>query len=85
MINSIINNLDIIDFARNSGEVDIEIFKNKNYGEIKVYRNEGKPALFLKEVDSFDIETFKVNYKDSTRLLEFSKSFIFICFFLKQK
>ena len=60
MKNSIINNLDIIDFAKNSEAFDIDIFDVEKYGIIKVYGNEGQPALFLKEVDSFDTQTLKL-------------------------
>ncbi|MBK5212676.1 MAG: N-6 DNA methylase [Flavobacteriaceae bacterium] len=60
MQHSIINNLDIIDFAENSEVFDIDIFDIANYGAVKVYGNEGQPALFLKEVDSFDLDTLKI-------------------------
>lgn len=59
MKNSIIDNLDIIDFAQKSKAFDIDIFDNKDYGFVEVYGNENLPALFLKEVDSFDSETLK--------------------------
>ncbi|PQJ80248.1 HsdM family class I SAM-dependent methyltransferase [Polaribacter porphyrae] len=60
MINSIIDNLDIIDFAKKSKDFDIDIFDNKKYGIVEVYGNENQPALFLKEVDSFDGNTLKL-------------------------
>ena len=60
MKNSIINNLDIIDFAKNSEAFDIDIFDIEKYGIIKVYGNENQPALFLKAVDSFDTKTLKL-------------------------
>lgn len=60
MKNSIIDNLDIIDFAKKSKAFDIDIFDNKDYGFIEVYGNENQPALFLKEVNSFDENTLKV-------------------------
>lgn len=60
MKNSIINNLDIIDFAKQSEVIGIDIFDIEKYGTIKVYENEGQPALFLKEVDSFNIQTLKL-------------------------
>lgn len=59
MNSPIIKNLDIIDFAQNSKDFDIDIFDNKKYGFIKVYGNENQPALFLKEVENFDKETLK--------------------------
>jgi hypothetical protein len=59
MNSPIIENLDIIDFAQNSKDFDIDIFDNKKYGFIKVYGNENQPALFLKEVENFDKETLK--------------------------
>lgn len=60
MKNSIINSLDIIDFAKKSQEFDIDIFNIDKYGIVKVYENGGLPALFLKEVDSFDIQTLRL-------------------------
>jgi len=60
MKNSIIDNLDIIAFAKNSEVFDVEIFKNNKYGIVKVYGNDNLPALFLKEVASFDLETLKL-------------------------
>ncbi|WP_026775934.1 class I SAM-dependent DNA methyltransferase [Polaribacter sp. Hel_I_88] len=60
MNNQIIDNLDIINFAKNSKEFDIELFDEKKYGLIKVYGNENQPALFLKEVEVFDKETLKI-------------------------
>tara|TARA_R110002096_G_scaffold405303_1_gene603364 strand:- start:967 stop:3987 length:3021 start_codon:yes stop_codon:yes gene_type:complete len=60
MNNSIINNLDIIDFARNSEDFDIDIFNVDEYGIVKVYGNHGQPALFLKQVESFDKDTLKL-------------------------
>ncbi len=60
MKNSIINKLDIIDFAKNSEAFDIDIFKNKDYGIVNVYGNDNQPALFLKEVDTFNTETLKL-------------------------
>ena len=60
MPNSIINQLDIEDFAKKCEEYDIEkLFDIEKHGIIKVYGNESQPALFLKEVDSFDFETLK--------------------------
>jgi type I restriction-modification system DNA methylase subunit len=59
MSNSIINQLDIIDFAKNCKEYNIDLFDNEKYGVVKVYGNEDQPALFLKEVDSFNFETLK--------------------------
>lgn len=40
-------------------EVGIDIFEVNKYGSIKVYENDGHPALFLKEVDSFDLHILK--------------------------
>lgn len=57
MNNFIINQLDLIDFAKDCKDYDIDLFDNEQYGVVKVYGNEGQPALFLKEVDSFDFET----------------------------
>ena len=59
MSNSIINQLDIIDFAKDCNGYDIDLFDNENYGVVKVYGNENQPVLFLKEVSSFDFETLK--------------------------
>jgi type I restriction-modification system DNA methylase subunit len=60
MKNSIIDNLDLIDFAEYSEDFDIDIFNVEEYGIIKVYGNQGQPALFLKEVESFDIDTLRL-------------------------
>ncbi|WP_445721505.1 HsdM family class I SAM-dependent methyltransferase [Flavobacterium sp.] len=60
MKNSIINNLDIIDYAKNSEAFDIDIFDVEKYGIIKVYGNENQPALFLKEVELFDTKALKL-------------------------
>ncbi|WP_158838958.1 HsdM family class I SAM-dependent methyltransferase [Polaribacter sp. L3A8] len=60
MKKSIINNLDIIDFAEKSEVFDIDIFDIKKIGIVEVYGNEKQPALFLKEVNSFDENTLKV-------------------------
>lgn len=57
MSNSIINQLDIIDFAKDCKTYDIDLFDNKQFGIVKVYGNEDQPVLFLKEVDSFDLDT----------------------------
>jgi type I restriction-modification system DNA methylase subunit len=60
MKNSIIDNLDIIDFAKNSEVFDICIFDKKKHGTVEVYCNDDQPALFLKEVNSFDKNTLKL-------------------------
>lgn len=60
MSNSIFQQLDFNDFAKDCKEIDIDIFDPEKYGIVKVYENEGQPALFLKEVDSFDIQTLKL-------------------------
>ena len=59
MKNSIIDNLDIVDFAEKSEDFDIDIFDISKHGIINVYGNEGQPSLFLKEVYAFDVETLK--------------------------
>jgi type I restriction-modification system DNA methylase subunit len=60
MSNSIFQQLDFHDFAKDCMEIDIKIFDIGKFGIIKVYANENQPALFLKEVDSFDIQTLKL-------------------------
>ena len=60
MSNSIFQQLDFNDFAKDSKEIDIDIFDIEKFGIIKVYENEGQPALFLKEVESFDLQTLKL-------------------------
>ena len=60
MSNSIFQQLDFNDFAKDSKEIDIDIFDIEKLGIIKVYENEGQPALFLKEVESFDLQTLKL-------------------------
>lgn len=59
MNNAIINNLDILDFAKNCDGFDVKLFDKEKYGVIQVYENENQPVLFLKEVESFDFETLK--------------------------
>lgn len=59
MSNSIINQLDIVEFAKDCKEYDINLFDIERHGVVKVYCNEDQPAIFLKEVDFFDIETIK--------------------------
>ncbi|WP_300979317.1 N-6 DNA methylase [Flavobacterium sp.] len=60
MSNSIFQQLDFNDFAKDCKQIDIEIFDIERHGIVKVYENENQPALFLKEVDSFDIQTLKL-------------------------
>nr|WP_315249643.1 N-6 DNA methylase [uncultured Flavobacterium sp.] len=60
MSNSIFQQLDFNDFAKDSKEIDIDIFDVEKHGIIEVYENEGHPALFLKEVESFDLQTLKL-------------------------
>lgn len=60
MSNSIFQQLDFNDFAKDSKEIDIDIFDIEKHGIIEVYENEGYPALFLKEVESFDLQTLKL-------------------------
>lgn len=59
MPNSIINQLDILDFAKDCKEFDIDLFDKEKFGIVRVYGNEDQPVLFLKEVDSFDFDTLK--------------------------
>ncbi|WP_396151483.1 class I SAM-dependent DNA methyltransferase [Flavobacterium sp.] len=60
MSNSIINQLDILNFAEDCKAFDInDLFDKKKHGIINVYGNENQPVLFLKEVDSFDFYTLK--------------------------
>ncbi|MDP2161494.1 MAG: N-6 DNA methylase [Flavobacterium sp.] len=60
MLNSIINQLDILNFAEDCKAFDINnLFDKNKHGIINVYGNENQPVLFLKEVDSFDFDTLK--------------------------
>ena len=59
MNSDIINDLDILDFANDCEVFDVKLFDKDKYGVIQVYENENQPALFLKEVDSFDFKTLK--------------------------
>ena len=60
MSNSIINQLDILNFAEDCKAFDINnLFDKKKHGIVNVYGNENQPVLFLKEVDSFDFDTLK--------------------------
>jgi len=54
-----INQLNILELAKDCKDLDIDIFDISKYGIIKVYENEGHPALFLKEIEFFDNETLK--------------------------
>ncbi|MEO8533967.1 MAG: hypothetical protein ABI441_09460 [Flavobacterium sp.] len=54
MSNSIFQQLDFNDYARDCKFSDIDLFDEKKVGPIKVYENEGQPVLFLKEIDVFD-------------------------------
>ena len=60
MTNFFFQKLDFNDFAKDCKQIDIDLFDTKKYGIVRVYENEGQPALFLKEVDSFDIQTLKL-------------------------
>lgn len=59
MKNAIINNLDILDFAKDCEVFDSDLFDKKKYGIIQVYENENQPVIFLKEVELFDFITLK--------------------------
>jgi len=59
MNKSIINQLDIIDFAKNCKSLEIDLFNEKDYGIVQLYENDGQPVVFLKEVDSFDLVALK--------------------------
>lgn len=60
MPNSIIYSLDIINFAKDCKEFDIDLFDKEKFGSVQIYGNDDNPAIFLKEVDSFDFDTQKV-------------------------
>ncbi|KRT15101.1 endonuclease [Pedobacter ginsenosidimutans] len=60
MDHSVINDLDIIDFAKDCKLFDINLFQKEKYGIVQVYENENQPVIFLKEVDSFDFITLKL-------------------------
>lgn len=60
MIKSIIDQLDIIDFATDCKAFDIRLFDENRYGIVKVYSNENEPVLFIKEIDSFDNKSLKL-------------------------
>lgn len=57
MSNLIIDQLDIIDFAKDCEMFDIKLFDKEKHGNIKVYGNQDQPSLFIKEIDSFDAES----------------------------
>ncbi|MBF2706998.1 HsdM family class I SAM-dependent methyltransferase [Flavobacterium soyangense] len=60
MMKSIINQLDIIDFATDCKDFDINLFDKNRYGIVKIYSNENEPVLFIKEIDSFDYKNLKL-------------------------
>jgi len=59
MTNPIIQQLDLIEFAIDSKNLESNLFDEKKHGIVKIYANENQPGLFLKEVDAFDILTLK--------------------------
>ncbi|TDE45538.1 endonuclease [Flavobacterium rhamnosiphilum] len=59
MSNSIFQQLDFNDFAKDCKEIDIEFFDEKKHGIIKAYENAGEPVLFIKEIDVFDSDSLK--------------------------
>lgn len=84
MNSSIINNLDIIDFAKDCNVFDIDLFENEKFGVVKVYGNEDQPALFLKEVDSFNFKTLKQIAEIQKASWNFQKV-LFLYVYTKQK
>ena len=58
-MDTLIDKLDILTFAKDCKDYDIDLFNIEAHGLIKVYGNEDHPALFLKEVESFNFETSK--------------------------
>jgi hypothetical protein len=59
MQDAIIENLDLVRFAKDCEEFSDGLFNNKKHGIIKVYENDNQPVIFLKEVDTFDFVTLK--------------------------
>jgi type I restriction-modification system DNA methylase subunit len=60
MTNSILNPLDLLPFAKNCKDFDIDIFDENKHGFIQVYSsNNDQPVLFLKEVDNFSKDILK--------------------------
>ncbi len=59
-MNPIIEQLDIIDFTSDCKIENIDLFNDDKFGLVKVYQNEDQPVLFLKEVDSFNLENLKL-------------------------
>lgn len=59
MNNTMIHNLDILNFSTSCEVFDFELFDREKHGVVRVYENEGEPVLFLKEVESFDLSTLK--------------------------
>jgi len=59
MSNSIFQQLDFNDFAKDCKEIDIDFFDKEKYGVIKAYENAGEPVLFIKEIDVFDSFSLK--------------------------
>ena len=55
-MDTLIDKLDILTFAKDCKDYDIDLFNIEAHGLIKVYGNEDHPALFLKEVESFSFE-----------------------------
>jgi type I restriction-modification system DNA methylase subunit len=59
MSNSIFQQLDFNDFAKDCKEIDIDFFDKGKYGIIKAYENAGEPVLFIKEIDVFNQVSLK--------------------------
>lgn len=60
MTNSILKPLDLLPFARNCKDFDIDLFDENKHGFIQVYSsNNDQPVLFLKEVNSFSKDILK--------------------------
>ena len=59
MSNSIINQLDFVDYVKDCKVLDIDLFDVNKYGDIKFYENDDYPVIFLKEIESFDFATAK--------------------------
>ena len=82
-MDTLIDKLDILTFAKDCKDYDIDLFNIEAHGLIKVYGNEDHPALFLKEVESFSFEISKTiaeihkicwNYQKALFLYVYSKT-----------
>lgn len=76
-MSNLISQLDFIDFAIDCNKFDIDLFKDNDFGIVKVYKQANQPVIFLKEVDTFDFDTLKTIAKIQKICWNFQKVLFF--------